>query len=109
MSGDVLERLKAYHWPGNVRELENLIERLVILGQSEEIGLEDLERFAPRLASGPFPLDVATDRVVKLRELEDMYIAWVLARCGGNKTRAADVLGIDVSTIHRRERDRSSS
>ena len=108
MSGEVLERLEAYPWPGNVRELENLIERLVILCEAEEVGLEQLERFAPRLASGPFPLDVAIERVVKLRELEDLYIAWVLQRCGGNKTRAAEILGIDVSTIHRRERDRAS-
>jgi hypothetical protein len=109
LSSEVLERFRAYHWPGNVRELENLIERLVILSQEEEIGAEDLDRFAPRLASGPFPLDAAKEQVVKLRELEDMYIAWMLARCGGNKTRAAEILGIDVSTIHRRERERTST
>ncbi len=109
LSSEVLERFRAYHWPGNVRELENLVERLVILSQAEEIGVEDLDRFAPRLASGPFPLDVAREQVVKLRELEDMYIAWMLARCGGNKTRAAEILGIDVSTIHRRERERTGA
>jgi two-component system response regulator HydG len=41
-----------------------------------------------------------------LRQLESEYIAWVVARCGGNKTKAAEILGIDVSTIHRRERER---
>ncbi len=109
ISADVLERLQAYHWPGNVRELENLIERLVILCEAEEVGREELERFAPRLATGPSPLDVAMDRVMRLRELEDLYITWVVQRCGGNKTRAAEILGIDVSTIHRRERDRAAS
>jgi two-component system response regulator HydG len=43
-----------------------------------------------------------------IRELDDAYIAWVVARCGGNKTRAAEILGIDVSTIHRRERERAA-
>ncbi|HYD42110.1 MAG TPA: sigma-54 dependent transcriptional regulator [Anaeromyxobacter sp.] len=109
ISAEVLERLQAYHWPGNVRELENLIERLVILCEVEEVGLDALERYAAHLASGPFPLEVAMERVVKLRELEDLYIAWVVQRCGGNKTRAAEILGIDVSTIHRRERDRAAS
>ena len=41
-----------------------------------------------------------------LRRLEAEYIAWMVAHCGGNKTRAAELLGIDVSTIHRRERER---
>ena len=44
------------------------------------------------------------EQVVPLRQLEGEYIAWVVAHCGGNKTRAAELLGIDVSTIHRRER-----
>ncbi len=43
---------------------------------------------------------------MSLRQLEDDYIAWVILQCGGNKTKAAEILGIDVSTIHRRERER---
>jgi two-component system response regulator HydG len=46
--------------------------------------------------------------MMSLRELQDAYIGWVVERCGGNKTRAAETLGIDPSTIHRRERDRST-
>ncbi len=102
---EVLERLAQHAWPGNVRELENLVERLVILSAGEEVGIADLERHAPRLVSGPSPLEVAQERMMSLRELEDAYIAWVVARCGGNKTRAAEVLGIDPSTIYRRERE----
>jgi two-component system response regulator HydG len=111
LTPEVLDRLAAYPWPGNVRELENLVERLVILTTSPDIGLADLERLAPRLIAGAPPLEVALaqDRMVSLREVEDTYIAWVVARCGGNKTRAAEVLGIDVSTIHRRERERSAT
>jgi two-component system, NtrC family, response regulator HydG len=104
---EAVARLAAHAWPGNVRELENVVERLVILAPREEIGLEDVDRFAPRLALGPSPLEVAQESPMTLRELEDAYIGWVIARCGGNKTRAAEVLGIDVSTIHRREKDRA--
>jgi two-component system response regulator HydG len=107
MSADAVERLAAYAWPGNVRELENLVERIVILATDAEVGAAALDRFAPRLAAGPSPLELAQERLVPLRELEATYIAWVVARYGGNKTRAAEVLGIDVSTIHRRERERS--
>ncbi len=104
----VAARLAAHSWPGNVRELENVVERLVVLSRAEEIGSEDLDRFAPQLVAGPSPLDAVRDRMVSLREMEDAYIAWVLARCDGNKTRAAEVLGLDVSTIHRRVRDRAT-
>jgi two-component system response regulator HydG len=103
---EVIERLAAYRWPGNVRELENLVERLVILAPGEEVGLEDLERFAPGLVADASPLEAAKARMTSLRELEDAYISWVVTRCGGNKTRAAEVLGIDASTIYRRERER---
>ncbi|MFO0761790.1 MAG: sigma-54 dependent transcriptional regulator [Byssovorax sp.] len=91
-------------WPGNVRELENVIERLVVLSTSEVVDVVDLERCAPGGALDPSPLEEAKQRLVPLRQLESDYIAWVLSRCGGNKTRAAEILGIDVSTIYRRER-----
>jgi len=91
-------------WPGNVRELENVIERLVVLSSSETVDVADLERCAPGGALDPSPLEEAKQRLVPLRQLETDYIAWVVSRCGGNKTRAAEILGIDVSTIYRRER-----
>jgi len=109
MSADAVERLAAYSWPGNVRELENMVERIVILATDAEIGLDALDPHAPRLAAGPSPLELAQEKLIPLRDLEAMYIAWVVARHGGNKTRAAEVLGIDVSTIHRRERERSQT
>ncbi len=107
IAGAAVEVLASYPWPGNVRELENVIERLVILSPTEEIGVEDVRRLGPRLEPGPSPLESAKESPMRLRELEDAYITWTIARCGGNKTRAAEILGIDVSTIHRRERDHS--
>jgi two-component system response regulator HydG len=109
VSTAVVDRLASHSWPGNVRELENLVERLVILAPEEEIGPADVDALAPSVLAGPSPLAVAQEKLQTIRELEDAYIAWVVARCGGNKTRAAEILGIDVSTIHRRERDRAGA
>ena len=102
----VVARLAAHRWPGNVRELENVVERLVILAPRDVIESAELESLGPPLDVGPSPWQVAQQELWSLRRLEDAYIGWVIAQCGGNKTRAAEVLGIDVSTIHRRERDR---
>ena len=103
-SPKLLASLARYGWPGNVRELENVVERLVIISQSEVVDQDDLERYAPGITAAATPLDEAKERLLTLRQLEAEYIAWVVGRCGGNKTRAAEILGIDVSTIHRRER-----
>jgi two-component system response regulator HydG len=106
VSAEVLSALVAFGWPGNVRELENLVERLVVLGNQEEVDLALLRQHAPSIDTEPHPLDAAKRDLVPLRQLENEYIAWVVGQCGGNKTRAAELLGIDVSTIHRRERER---
>ena len=85
-------------WPGNVRELENQIERMVVMATDPLVGTE-LFDLARSRTSPP-----ASDRIRTLREVEDDHIADVLARCGGNKTRAAELLGVDPSTLHRRAR-----
>jgi two-component system response regulator HydG len=91
-------------WPGNVRELENLIERLVVIATSREVGEDDLRVLAPGAVADARGFRIGADRMATLRQVEDEYIAWVLEREGGNKTRAAEILGVDVSTIHRRRR-----
>ncbi len=105
---EVVRALTALPFLGNVRELENLIERLVILSDREVIDLEALRKHAPSAVEGSHPLERARQSPVTLRQLENDYIAWVVAQCGGNKTRAAEILGIDVSTIHRREKERNA-
>jgi two-component system response regulator HydG len=97
-----LATLARWSWPGNARELENLIERLVIIGFDEIVEAADIKALLP--SAGDTPLDEAKRTMVPLKQLEREYITWVVAQCGGNKTRAAELLGIDVSTIHRRER-----
>jgi len=103
---EALAALAAAPWPGNVRELENLVERLAVVTVKEVVDLPTLQLHAPGVAADDHPLAQARTRLVPLRQLEGEYIAYVVAQCGGNKTRAAEILGIDVSTIHRRERER---
>jgi two-component system response regulator HydG len=113
-SPELLQALARREWPGNVRELENTVERLVLFGNEELLGqgaLPPTGAPAAELAAAtpaglpPAPGASGAQEVVPLRQLENEYIAWAVAKCGGNKTRAAELLGIDVSTIHRRERE----
>ena len=101
LSAQALETMQEYAWPGNVRELENAIERAVILTTGEEIGLSALPERLTERRSEP----LVTERVPAnptLETIERAYILWVLQSEGGNKTRAAEVLGIDPSTLHRK-------
>ncbi|MBS2026877.1 MAG: sigma-54-dependent Fis family transcriptional regulator [Deltaproteobacteria bacterium] len=104
LGSEALQLLGGLTWPGNVRELENLVERAVVLGGTAELDRALLERLLNEGASEP--ASFSRERLMPLRQMEDEYIRWVLASCEGNKTRAAEILGIDVSTIHRRERER---
>jgi len=98
---DTLDALIAYPWPGNVRELENALERAVILSTGSVIEPEALpERVTARRAE---PL--VTERAPvspTLEAIERAYIQWTLQNEGGNKSRAADMLGIDPSTLYRK-------
>jgi len=103
---EVVTALARFSWPGNVRELENLIERLVVVGTTPELGLAELTALAPSLVGNQDRFSLPRDRLATLREVEEEYISWVVEKCAGNKTRAAEVLGIDPSTLHRRSRPR---
>jgi DNA-binding NtrC family response regulator len=92
-SDQALEVLRNYRWPGNVRELENVVQRLVVMTDGDLIDVPDLPslmRFSA-LGKGGF------DRT--LAEVEAEYIRNVLASVGGNRTRAAEILGIDRKTL----------
>jgi two-component system, NtrC family, response regulator HydG len=102
LSSDVLAAFARYAWPGNVRELENLVERLVVVGTNAEASLADLTELAPRVVERGDRFSLPRDKRATLREVEDEYIDWMLEQCGGNKTRAAEQLGVDPSTLHRR-------
>jgi DNA-binding NtrC family response regulator len=101
LAEEALEILNRYHWPGNVRELENALERAAVLSSGRVIGpaaLPDRVREAPkpRLVTEDAPSNPTMEVV------ERAYIQWVLQVEGGNKTRAAEVLGIDPSTLYRK-------
>ncbi len=94
--------LVAYGWPGNVRELENVIARALAMNPSGVILPEDLPealRGATRVP--PSAAGLAVDDRPTLAELERRYAVQVLKETGGNKTRAAEVLGIDRKTLYR--------
>ena len=101
LSDGALETLMSYAWPGNVRELENGIERAVILTPGREIGVNALpERVSERRVEPLVAPRTPTNPT--LEAVERAYIMWVLDSEGGNKSRAAEVLGIDPSTLYRK-------
>lgn len=98
---ETLAILAEYDWPGNVRELQNALERAVVVATGDEILPATLphrvrEAPTPRLGASEAPANPTMEVV------ERAYILWVLQAEGGNKTRAAEVLGIDPSTLYRK-------
>ncbi len=102
ISPEAREILIAHDWAGNVRELENVIARALALNPSGVVLPEDLPDGvrAARAAPAPAPLPDVSDRP-SLAELEQRYASQVLQETGGNKTRAAEILGIDRKTLYR--------
>jgi len=97
LSAAAIASLTAYRWPGNVRELENTIERLVVLSRGSIVDVQDL----PFKASGPDLHERLFADLPSLDELERRYLVHVIEQVGGNRTRAAEVLGIDRRTLYR--------
>jgi two-component system, NtrC family, response regulator AtoC len=105
LSDAALLALQLYSWPGNVRELENLIERMTILNRTGVIGVDDLPPSvrdgAGELAgaAAETPADGAIDLVATLARIEAALIDRALRAAGGNKTRAAELLGLSRTTL----------
>jgi DNA-binding NtrC family response regulator len=96
-----LEVLQEHQWPGNVRELENALERAVILTTGAQIGVAVLPERVTQRKSEPL-VAARTPANPTLEAVERAYIMWVLQSEGGNKSRAAEALGIDPSTLYRK-------
>ncbi len=97
------ERLMAYAWPGNVRELQNCIERAVALAQYEQIAVDDLpERIRAYRRSHVLVASDDPSELVPLEEVERRYILRVMETVGGNKTLAAQTLGLGRKTLYRK-------
>jgi transcriptional regulator with PAS, ATPase and Fis domain len=129
LSSAALEKLRAYDWPGNVRELANVIERSIAMSpatilEPEDIWIDSLLHAEPETAGVEHAsptygekdekdekdeitdLGIFCERAAAnsftLRNIEEAYIQWVLTRTGGNKSFAADILGLNRTTLHRR-------
>lgn len=96
LSDGVIDIIKGYNWPGNVRELENFIQRLVVMSESDTIDVQDLPSLMRFRAPGKSGLNRT------LEEVEAEHIANVLASVNGNKTKAAEILGIDRKTLRKK-------
>jgi DNA-binding NtrC family response regulator len=97
------QRLVEYDWPGNVRELENALERAVALARFEQIMVEDLpDRIRKYEESHVLVAGSDPEELISLDEVERRYILRVLSVTRGNKTQAAQVLGLDRRTLYRK-------
>ncbi|KIG14658.1 Response regulator of zinc sigma-54-dependent two-component system [Enhygromyxa salina] len=117
IAADALQVLCNYRWPGNVRELRNVVERALVLGDGPELELDDLPPEL-KLAGPPtgavvgeapsVGIGATVGTILPLAELETQAIAAALVATGGNKARAAALLGIDRTTLYRKLKDQSS-
>jgi DNA-binding NtrC family response regulator len=101
LTESAIAALQNYDWPGNVRELENALERAAILCTTGVIDLTELPSKVLEPAAAPLVADRIPENPT-LELIERAYIQWVLKAENGNKARAAEVLGIDPSTLYRK-------
>jgi two-component system response regulator HydG len=101
LSAEALDAVMVYDWPGNVRELENALEHAVVLTRGSVIEPSALPERITRRRKEPLVSERSFQNPT-LDIIERSYIMWVLQVEGGNKTRAAEVLGIDPSTLYRK-------
>ena len=96
MDESVMKALKNYSWPGNVRQLRNVVEKMVVLSSGSTLTIDDVPREI---------LEVEEDSIEVVSPLataEKDAVLKALEECAGNKTKAADALGISRRTLHRK-------
>lgn len=101
VSNEAMKIFMDYSWPGNVRELENVVQRAVTLCRSETVVPDDLPAVMTRTGDESY-IDRLPGRGLTLEELEREYVRHVLAEARGNRSRAAEILGIDRKTLYRK-------
>ncbi len=95
------EMLSAYAWPGNIRELRNLVERMVVLARGNVIDVKDIPAQVRGAVQGEGG-EVRIDADLTVDEMEKRMIIQALEKTGGNRTKAAEKLGISRRTLHRK-------
>jgi DNA-binding NtrC family response regulator len=101
LASEALDAVMVYEWPGNVRELDNALEHAVVLTRGNLIEASHLPERITKRRKEPLVAERSYLNPT-LEVIERAYIMWVLQAEGGNKTRAAEVLGIDPSTLYRK-------
>ncbi len=98
-----LKMLEDYSWPGNVRQLRNVIEKMVVLAMGEKLTVDDVP-MEVRTTPTPAPTEIAavTTSSNKLEDIEKERILSTIESCKGNKSKAAEILGISRRTLHRK-------
>jgi len=99
ISGKAMDLLMRYDWPGNIRELENCIERAVIMARGEVIAPADLPPALQVLSRGKEDLGIQFPSGANLQEVERALILKTLEDTDGNRSRAAEILGINRRTL----------
>ena len=103
-SADALERMKHYEWRGNVRELHNVVERLLILSEGDEIGVQDAERYVQAGASNANPVGSLISRYDDFSDFRDMaeklFIEQKLLEFEWNVSKTAEAIGIQRSHLY---------
>jgi DNA-binding NtrC family response regulator len=103
VSPEVMRRFHQYRWPGNVRELRNKLESMMVLADGEMLTERDLpEQIAQASDQAATPREIPTN--LTMEELEKLAITKALDQCAGNRTHAANRLGISVRTLQRKLR-----
>ena len=98
LAPDLAGRLLSYDFPGNVRELENMIASAVLLEKTKTLTLDSV----PDLKNAHPPAEGPKGEFITLEELERKHIINVLKATGGNRARAADILGVNTTTVYRK-------
>jgi DNA-binding NtrC family response regulator len=106
---DFLERLQSHNWPGNVRELANFMRRVITLSGTLEIDARcfDLEFQTPSSSRRTMPAAIAMPTVAgtPIRTMEKQHLENTLALTDGNRTHAAEMLGISLRTLRNKIRE----
>ena len=101
VSEEALKILLDYSWPGNVRELENVIQRAITLSQQDIIFPEDLPTSLIQRVDENL-IEKSLRKKLTVGQLEREYIKRILSEVGGNKSKAAEILGLDRKTLYRK-------
>jgi DNA-binding NtrC family response regulator len=104
VSPEVMRRFQSFRWPGNVRQLRNVLESMMVLAEGETLTEKDLpeEVMAGTVETGGTRKEIPTG--LTMEELEKLAITKALDQCAGNRTHAANRLGISVRTLQRKLR-----